>query len=219
MQTPLLSTADFDFWEEYTSSYQHFDSLFCDLYKSFIYFNQEEDEELDDVVVNFINSVNNFLIANNKRYSEMWRINVINDSKYDILNNVDETIEQTTNENNMGSVTTGKRTDVNNTEIGNQKFDSVNKVTPFNSNNENVDTSNSNESGTRNDVESFTKGQETDTSIANNTTTFNSRRYGNIGVMTSTQIMDIHRRFWQDSYNFYLFVFREICEHLLLIGD
>lgn len=215
----LLSNYNSDFWTEYKNNYNQFDNYFVTLYKSFVFFDQEENETIEEVTSNFTNAVENYLRVNDKRLNELWRINVVNDDKYDILNNVDETIEQTTNVNGQSTLTTGSRTDVSDVNIGNQKFDSVNKVTPYNSNNETTDNSNSNESGTRNDVETFTKGLETDTSASANNTTFSSRRYGNIGVMTSTQIMNLHREFWEKQYNFYMFVFSEICKYLLLIGD
>lgn len=217
-QTALLSNYTADFWEEYKSNYDRFDNVFVSLFKSFIYFDQEEDETIEEVTTHFINQVYNWLLMNSKRYSEMWRINVIADNeKYSITDNYYLTETYSGSNSNQGAMISGQRTDINNTQVGSQNTGNVNKVTAFNSNTENTNTSNTQSIGTRQDIEQFTKGQETDTTQSTGSDAHTLTRSGQIGVMTADDVMLKHENFWK-SYNFYMFVFNEIRDKFLLVG-
>lgn len=215
-EVPLLSSYNADFWSEYISNYKEFDNVFKSMFKSFRFYDQELEETDIEVTNNFIEVVRNWLRLNHKRYSELWRVNVVNDSEYSIIDNYDIKEEYTGNESNQSSTKEGQRTDVDNLKVGNQNTSDVNKVTAFNSNNENTKTTSSNATGTRNDVESFTKGEQTNITNHNMEDGHTMRRHGNIGVMTQTDVMERHSDYWK-KYNFYVFIFQEINDQFLIV--
>ena len=62
--TALLSTYSGDFWNEYIQNHKEYDRLFMRMFKSFIYFLQDGNESIDDVLTNFIEDVKLHLTVN-----------------------------------------------------------------------------------------------------------------------------------------------------------
>ena len=96
----MLSEYNADFWAGYRANSQYFDRRFKIMYKSFFPMEQETEEGLESVADDFRYDVYSHLMANDKRYSEIWRINTIaDDTAYSLTNNVDytESIEETVN--------------------------------------------------------------------------------------------------------------------------
>lgn len=92
---PMLSDYQADFWEIYVNNYEYFDRLFMKTYRKFLVFGSESNDD-DPVVENsedFIFDVKSWLLANDKRYSELWRMQAISDTDYSVLDpyNVTET--------------------------------------------------------------------------------------------------------------------------------
>lgn len=86
----MLSNYDADFWKPYRDNYNYFDRLFMKKYRSWFPMDQEGD--LDDVTTDFIFDVKSWLMINDKRYSELYRVNSIEDNTaYSLTNNVDVT--------------------------------------------------------------------------------------------------------------------------------
>lgn len=215
----LLSDFTADFWADYKTNYTYFDDLFKKFYKSYLYFEQEDDSEdtVQEVQSEFTTSVYEWLLLNAKRYSEIYRINVINDETYSIVNNVDLTEENEHGYEKEKEAIYGQRTDVNNLQIGEQHFSGLDKNTPHNSNDENSFTSDENYSGTRNDITQFTKGQENDNSGEVLNGSYETHKYGNNGNVLPVEIMNKHLNFW-DKYCFYRFIFDEIAEQFLRLA-
>lgn len=91
---PMLSNYNADFWAGYVSNYNYFDRQFKKLYTSWYPFDQETKEGRQYVADEFRADVYAHLMANDKRYSELYRINVIQDNDaYSLTNNVDYTEE------------------------------------------------------------------------------------------------------------------------------
>lgn len=91
---PMLSNYNADFWSGYVSNYNYFDRRFKKLYTSWYPFDQETKEGRQYVADEFRADVYAHLMANDKRYSELYRINVIQDNDaYSLTNNVDYTEE------------------------------------------------------------------------------------------------------------------------------
>lgn len=87
---PMLSDYNADFWSGYMNSYPEFDRLFRNMYKS--WFPIDQDGDLADVSENFAADVESWLTINNKRYSELYRLQTIPDNdKYSLTDNVYET--------------------------------------------------------------------------------------------------------------------------------
>ena len=84
-----------DFWKPYRDNYTYFDRMFKKMFSSWFPFDQEG--ELADVSEEFAEDVKGWLMINDKRYSEMYRIQTIaDDEKYSLTDNVYEveTIEE-----------------------------------------------------------------------------------------------------------------------------
>ena len=88
----MLSPYPADFWKPYRDNHNYFDRRFKVLYKSFFPYDQEEAEGRESVADDFRFDVYAHLMANDKRYSELYRINTIPDNEaYSLTNNVDYT--------------------------------------------------------------------------------------------------------------------------------
>ena len=88
----MLSEYDADFWAGYRANYQYFDRLFMKRFSSWFPFDQEYSEGVASIQQDFTFDVYAHLMANDKRYSELWRVNVIADNEaYSLTNNVDYT--------------------------------------------------------------------------------------------------------------------------------
>lgn len=209
----LLSDFNADFWAAYKTNYATYDKLFCRLYRSWFYFLQEHDETIAQITTNFTADVYAHLLLNEKKYSELYRINVIDDTKYSLLDNYDmtESMDRDTTSNNTN--TYGARTDGDT--VGAQSNTQTNTVAPFDSAVFNNDREISESLGARSD--SHSKGQQEDTLNNTGTEDYTLHRYGNIGVATATDMMDKARKFWTP-WQFYETIFRDIARELLMIG-
>ena len=110
----LLSSYTSDFWSDYRTNYKHYDKLFRRMFKSFKYFLQEDDETISDITTNFTDDVYNHLLINNKRYSELFRIHVIDDNNYSLTDNYNITETMNKDSSNNSTNTYGERTDTTN---------------------------------------------------------------------------------------------------------
>ena len=85
----MLSNYDADFWKPYRDHYNYFDRLFMKKYRSWFPMDQEGD--LEEVATDFTFDVKAWLMINDKRYSELYRIQTIqDDDKYSLTDNVYE---------------------------------------------------------------------------------------------------------------------------------
>lgn len=217
-----------DFWSAYRAAYSIYDSTFDRLYKSFVFFDQEEDETIAEVAARFTDAVKGLLTIYQKKYSELFRIEAIDDEHYSLTNNYDmsETMSKTIKFNkgsrtDNGGDTYGQHTD---TVTGGAHTDtSTNKVAPYDSatfNNASQNdisygsVSNSTQYGGYSDSNSFTSGAQED----NTTEGYTLTRIGNIGVMTATDMLAKHKDFWKD-FTFMKDIFGDIAKELLRVGD
>lgn len=160
---PLLSNYEGSFWSEYISDFSNYDRVFNRLYKSFEYFLQEEDDSVSECRSNFTEDVKCLLIANSKKYSELYRTYKIDESIYSLTDNYDVTEtysgnKLTTIESRLGSRTDntktsdviGSKTDsientdiigaINNTETMNNGVKNTNENTTYGAKNTNENT-------------------------------------------------------------------------------
>lgn len=138
----LLSDYNGTFWSEYKTNFTRYDFLFRRLFYSFFYFLQEKNEPISDIVTDFTNEVYAHLLANDKKYSELYRINVLDDTSYSLLDNYNvtetlqrENVELTQNEwgrrVDTSEVETGAHTDQATNIYGGTKSTTLNQVAPF----------------------------------------------------------------------------------------
>lgn len=234
----MLSDYPSDFWEEYRTNYDKYDKVFDRMFMSFKYCFQNEEEEIVDIANNFREDVYNHLLMNDKKYSELFRVQVIPDTNYSLTDNYDvtETMDKDITDNNDNSYgartdtveeTEGSRTDEIETVTGSQTDDTTHKVAPYDSSDFNNNTKDEEVKGQRTDTEELSKGQQVnetesvkgsqnDTLERTYTEDYTLHRKGNIGVMTVSDMLKKHKDFW-DMWSFYEYIFKEICKELLLI--
>lgn len=201
----LLSNYNAEWWEDYVAHSADYDLVFRRLYYSFMYFMQSKDETIEEVTTNFIADVANILRVHDKEFEQLWRVASIPEEDYSIINNYDmtETMDKDTGE------TLGTRSDSQT--IGQQTNGTTSKVAPYDSetfyNSNDVDVT----TGARSDSQTY--GSQSNTG----TEDYTLHRYGNIGVMTSSDVIKKHIELWE-SFNFYHYVFGVIAKELLTVG-
>lgn len=195
-----------DFWKNYRDNSEDYDKLFGKLYKNFRYYDQDidnEEETIQEVTEDFIQTVGTFLMINQKKYEELKRINDIAFSDK-LLEDVDYTRQDN------GTTRLGERNDLT-TSVSGQRQDTLQEqVYPFESTTPSDSSKNITTKGSETDTDTFNKGAETDTT--NNTTTV----HGKMGGLTKDQVIDKHLNTW-DKYQYYLAIFNDISKEFLLV--
>ena len=201
----LLSEFNADWWADYVAHSSDYDLVFRRLYYSFMYFMQSKDETIAEVTENFIEDVENILRVHSKDFEQLYRVNELQKNAYGLTDNYDmtEIMARTPGD------TIGSRSDSQT--IGAQTSGTTTKVAPDDSetfyNNNDAQIS----SGARSDSQQY--GSQTNSGSENYTLT----RKGNIGVMTSSDVIQKHIGLWE-SFNFYHYVFGVIAKELLTVG-
>lgn len=233
-----ISGAEDDFWSEYRTNHTNYDRVFNRMFNSFKPFMQEEDATLAEVVDAFRQDVYDHLLINQKKYEELYRVQVIPDDDYSLINNYDmqEIMDKdvTDNQDNTygqrsdsGSFTKGSRQDSTTNGIGQQTITNTSKVAPYDSSTYAEHTEDTQVNGSRSDSVSFTEGQQLDSSSSTKgqqkddldrtyTEDYTLHRVGNIGVQTVSDMLNKHIKLWS-MWEFYEYIFKEICKDLLLI--
>lgn len=174
---PLLSNYEAPFWSEYVSDFSNYDRVFNRLYKSFEYFLQEEDDSVSECRSNFTEDVKCLLIANSKKYIELYRTYKIDDSIYSLTDNYDVTEtysgnKLTTIESRLGSRTDNTKT----SDVIGSKTDSIENTDIIGAIN-NTETMNN---GAKNTNENTTYGAKT----TNENTTYGSGSSETVGEVS-----------------------------------
>jgi hypothetical protein len=213
----LLPTGTgFDFWEEtYEANTAVYDREFARRYTSFEYFDFMEADTIAEARENFHADVLSILTFNKKRYEEMYRVFLVEDEDDPITYNYDmvETTGAQHTESTKGSQenttgqqinTVGQYTDTTSTNVADA---STLKVASQDQTSEHTDTL-----GQRIDTE----GQRKDEYDSDEWTL---TRRGNIGVQTAADILNLHTRYWTETYKFFNLIFDDIAKQLLMVGD
>ena len=102
----------FSFMDEYNSNSVALDYLFNKKFSSFLFLTDfPKSATLATVYTDFTTAINAHLVLNNKRYSELYRVQLLAESAYDIVNNYDlhENVSRETSGSN--SLSRGARSD------------------------------------------------------------------------------------------------------------
>ena len=220
---PLLSDYTAEFWAEYLQNFARYDRIFNRLYRDFYYFNQEANSTAEEVQPEFTEDVYGLLMMNHKKYSELYRIHVVDDSAYSIIDNYDVTetregetartitdsygqkIQSVLGSNDLTDVF-GQKVTSGEAVTGSQNNTAVDKVAPYNS--ETFANENRNETnlGQRSDTSTTTENTYTDT---HNTTTSSSNTRASYtdthntdidNTITNSAHEDTHEHEGTDSY-------------------
>ena len=190
---PMLSDYGATFWSEYLNNMQDYDNYFSSLYKSFVFFDQDEDDTLDIVTSAFADTVKNYLRANEKRLSELWRINVVpDDETYNLAENYYRVDTYTKTSDGQSSSISGQRTDVTDATTGEQSIRNNDNVTGFNSNDAKRRAQTENSIGSRNDVTAYTQGEQQNTSSAHGSESYILTSHGAIGTQAVMAVSYTH---------------------------
>lgn len=213
----LLSEYEGNFWSDYLENSEKYDRAFARIYKSYRYYDQEPFNTLADVgevTQNFIDAVNDFLLLNDKRFSELYRIKVLNDEDISLLSdyNTTETMDRTKVYD--GDYVYGSRVDSTSDTIGARSDDVVNQKEGFNSSAFNDNNKRINNTGSQSNSGSSTKGQQTDTDDHTEDDDYTLTKTGSIG--NPYENVKKFQAVWTN-YQFMMYIFREICSDLLLV--
>lgn len=205
----LLSDFSAVFWVKYIQKSAEYDKIFARLYKSFYYFDQTDFDTIEDVTTAFIDAVKGHLLLNEKKYDELYRVNVVDDEEYNLLNNyyLTEKMDRDTSNDK------GIRTDTVNNTFGQQVVTTENDVTTYDSDVFNPNGKNTDTIGNRVDTGSFISGSQLDTATEDYTLT----REGNIGTISGADMIKKHIGVWSD-YEFMAYIFSDISRELLALG-
>ena len=215
-ETLLPTGTGFDFWENtYEAEPAIFDREFARRYTSFEVFDFLDADTIEESKTNFKADVLSILTFNKKRYEEMYRVFLVSDEDDPITYNYDMT--ETTGAQHTESVkgeqqnttgqqenTVGQYTDTTSTNVADSN---TLKVASQDQTSEHTDTL-----GQRID----TDGERTDIYDSNEWTL---TRRGNIGTQTAGDILNIHTRYWTETYKFFNLIFDDIAKQLLMVGD
>lgn len=209
----LLSNYTSDWWKDYRDNYQRYDKIFLRFYRSWWYFQQEHDQTIAEITTDFTDEVYNHLMLNERKYAELYRIHVLPDEDYSLTNNYDmhETMDKDTT--SSGSDTFGSRSDSDS--YGLQSVSTERTISSYNDATYQPDNNESTTLGSHQD--SHTKGAQSDSHSGSGTEDYTLHRYGNIGVMTVTDMLKKHSDYWT-VWEFYELIFRDIARELLMIG-
>lgn len=198
-QTLMLSSYPADFWKPYRDNNTYFDRRFKSLYKSWFPYDQESDEGLAAVADEFRLDVYAHLMANDKRYSELFRVNTIaDDEAYSLVNNVDYTETRLRTEGRDGENVKGSETitDTGANQYGAQTVSSENENNKGEREDVNIKSRSAfNESEfTGTEKDDFTSGAQTDsgseeTTYGSHTDNISNTRVD--GQRTDTSALDI----------------------------
>lgn len=187
----LFPTEDYNFWEAYELNYAKFDRFFYQKYRAFkVMLIYNRGASVAHMLEDWKSIIDAHFFLNAKRYNELYRVQVLADNAYDVVNNYDlnETITRTntgTVEDARGARTDsiargagstqtsygaenvqtayGARNSSNNTTLGAQTSDSTQSRSAFNAS-ELVDVQGGSiTNGSRQDSASLTEQSHTDT--------------------------------------------------------
>ena len=195
----LPVNTNFSWWEEYENNASIYDRYILDTFRNFYYWAVFNGSTPAEVLEDFKEAIISFLTINQKRYSELYRLHVLPDSAYDIVNNYSVT------ENSTRTITEGARTDSDTAELGEREDTGENKISAYNSStyqdaNEVITTT-----GAQENVVTSVKGEQ------ENVDEYELTRAGNIGVQTPADVIGGHLDLW-DRFNFYKQIFDEIAK-------
>lgn len=242
---PMLSNYTGDFWAGYVANYGYFDRRFKKLYTSWFPFDQEAKEGRQYVADEFRADVYAHLMANDKRYNELYRINVIPDNDaYSLTNNVDYTEEYSEETHLDRDFTKGSQTNSGNFETtfgatsngesisrsyGAHDIDTTNSTSAYNESGYTGTDKTEVDDGAHTDTESntYTGAQHVDSGINGSTEgqriditdDDGTKEYTlhKVGNMGVQTVDDMLKKHWDNwtLFDFYGFIFAEIARDLL----
>ena len=214
--TTLFPTSTADFWVIYTTENEAIDRYFDRLYKSYYFFDQATNATADVVLADFKNAIRELFLMNLKKYTELYRVNEVDDDDYSIIDNYDVTESREGSNNKRIIDSFGQRVGTSNFVTGQQTNTETDTVAPYDSEEFNNREQITNVRGQRTDTSANTLNPYTDNHTLNGSDEYTMTKKGNIGVQTQSEVMQKHVDFWK-GFSFYKQLFDDICAEYLLI--
>ncbi len=190
---------NYDWWEEYENNASIYDRYILDTFRNFYYWVVFNNSTSEEVLADFKLAVISFLTINQKRYSELYRLHVLPNDAYDIVNNYSVV------EGSKRTTTEGARTDEDTANLGAREDSGENKISAYNSTTYQDANKVINNTGAQENVVTSVKGEQI------NVDEYELTRAGNIGVQTPADVIGGHLDLW-DRFNFYKQIFDEIAK-------
>lgn len=213
----LLSDYSGLFWSDYVNNHERYDKQFKRLYKSYRYYEQmpyTETNEIDDVTLDFIDAVYTYLAMNDKRYSELYRLKVLDTSTFSPVIDYNMTETGSIDKTHDGTNTLGQRADTNSASIGARTDTTLNQIEGFNSSEFQDSDFVTENIGAQSNSGTFTKGSQTDTDEYTDNTDSTLTKTGSTNNPYDNMIK--FQRAWND-YEFITYIFKDICKEFLLV--
>lgn len=224
----LPVNTNFSWWEEYENNASTFDRYILDTFRDFYYWVVFTGSSQADALADFKEAVSSFLFINQKRYAELYRLHVLPENAYDMVNNysLTERHESTFTEGartDTSSNQLGERTDTASNQIGARADTIENDVSAFNSADYQDSTKTYDNTGAQSNTSSATVGAQSNSAsntkgAQENTESVEIHRDGNIGVQTPADVIGGHLDLW-DRFNFYKQIFDEIAKSYFVCQD
>ena len=116
-QTTLFPSSSFAFWEDYTANSAAIDRYFENRYHSFLYARSFKEDAADSTILtHWKDTITAHFFINAKRYNELYRVQVLDPTSYDIINNYDLT--ESSERDNTGTQTQAYGQRIDSTQYG-----------------------------------------------------------------------------------------------------
>ena len=205
-----------EFMENYWRNTDVYDPLFIRKYKNYFYFDQTGEEDVEDVYEAFSDGVMAFLLLNEKKYAQLFKIEgltteigsetILSDYKITESKEGDREVERW--------YVSGARQDTSENTSGEREDVTTDQIMAYNSNSF-VDQGKSTfEKGTEEDSSEYNKGSQTDQEEVSETNGHNITTSGTKG--NPYENMEKFITAW-DAYSFYGKIFEDIAKAFLLL--
>lgn len=203
-----------DFWFAYVANYSKYDFYFRTMYRDFFYFDQDGTQSVVEVFGAFQDIIDVFLEINDKKYSEMYRIELLSIDSNSILSDykIVETKEATRDVDR--EYVSGEREDTNEEESGARTDVETNQVMAYNSTEFVDSTKTTGNKGAQTDGAEYHKGEQTDNETVNEESGHTITTSGTKG--NPYENMTKYMEAW-DGYSFYTKLFKDIAKEFLLV--
>lgn len=204
-----------DFWKDYKHNHIMYDSYFARRYKNFRFYGQniDDDNPVDEVYTDWINAVTTFLMMNDKKYTELYKIETLNESTSPTGDyHITETKSGTRSIDT--EYVSGSRQDSSTDNIGAESGTVIDSTKAYNSS-EFLEVGKSvSTTQPRTDTSSISKGQQTDTEDKDYTENHTITTTGTKD--NPSENLEKYKEVWSH-FSFYSMVFDDICKELLLV--
>lgn len=203
-----------DFWQPYVTDYETYDKIFRTMFKSYFYFDQEGDETVEEIFNRFTEAVEGFLTLNDKKYTEMFRIELLSVDSDSVLSDYIITETKEGDREVERWYVSGARQDTSENTSGARTDTTTDQIMAFNSSQFADQAKSTYAKGEEEDSSEYNKGSQTDqeeVSESNDHTITTSGTKGN-----PYENMTKYLEAW-DGYSFYTKVFKDIAANLLLV--